>query len=130
MATIKAIKRELKKEKGASCWARGVLTYAAELLDDLYYLEESEELNYNTAEKVLLNGADNWKQYSWGGCSLIYNGDICERLATPSEQKRKKGGELNPNNSEQWLDTQARALYQASHKIKSIIYKLDNKGAR
>ena len=130
MATLKQIKRELKKEKGASAWERGVLVYASELLDDLYYIEESEELTSQGIEAVLLNGASDWSSYSWGGCSLIYNGDICERLATPSEQKRKRGGELRPNSGEEWLDTQARALYQASRKIERIIRRLDKEGAR
>ena len=62
-----------------------------------------------------------FNEYSWGGCSLIYDYDIAKRLCTPSEYKRKKGGELNPNSHEQWLDTQARALYQAFVKIKSTI---------
>lgn len=130
MATLKQIKKELEKERAASCWGRGVLEYAAELLDDLYYLKDSEELNTNTAEKVLLNGAENWRAYSFGGCSLVYDGDICERLATPSEQKRKRGGELPPNGRDTWLDCQAMALHQASRKIKGIITRLDKEGAR
>lgn len=43
--------------------------------------------------------------------------DICARLATPSEQRAKKNGELPPNKRETWLDTQARALYQACEMI-------------
>ena len=62
---------------------------------------------------MLLNGADDWKQYSWGGCSFIYDGQIAENLATPSELKRTDDGRLKPNKNEEWLDTQARALYQA-----------------
>lgn len=70
---------------------------------------------------LLLNGASDWKAYSWGGCSLIYDQDICERLATPSEIKRTKGGKVKPNKWEEWLDTQARALYQAERLINSAI---------
>lgn len=54
-----------------------------------------------------------------GGNSLIYDQDIANRLATPSEIKRvtRKDGSLRkPNASEEWLDTQARALYQASRR--------------
>lgn len=130
MATLKQIKKELEKERAASCWGRGVLEYANELLDDLYYIEESEELTSQGIEAVLLNGAIDWSSYSWGGCSLIYDSDICERLATPSEQKKKNSGELRPNSGEEWLDCQARALYQASRKIKGIIARLDKEGAR
>ena len=83
---------------------------------------EDEEVT----EKNLLNGAENWKQYSYGGCALIYDKDICHRLCTPSEIKKTKDGERRPNNHENWLDTQARALYQAVRliiKIKRAIEK-------
>lgn len=108
-----------------SAWERGVKAYAEDLL---YRLRESIEWTQRegepsplesreTVRAALLNGAEDWKRYSWGGCSLIYNGDIAERLCTPSELKRKRGGELNPNAAEDWLDVQARALYQASVKV-------------
>ena len=66
---------------------------------------------------VLLNGAESWSQYSWGGCSLCYDGDIAKRLCTPSELKRTRSGECRPNSREEWLDTQARALIQAANLI-------------
>jgi len=68
----------------------------------------------------LLNGARDWSEYSYGGSSLIYDGDIAERLATPSEIKkctRVDGSLRNPNSSETWLDVQTRALRQAASKI-------------
>ena len=99
--------------KTRSKWERGVIEYALELLENI---GENEEITENR----LLNGAENWSEFSWGGCSLIYNGDICERLATPSEQKKTRMGELRPNAREEWLDTQARALFQASNKIMRI----------
>lgn len=68
-------------------------------------------------EKGLLSGAASWGSYSWGGCSLCYDADIAERLCTPSELKRKRGGDLRPNRSEEWLDVQARALFQACRRI-------------
>ena len=37
---------------------------------------------------ALLNGAERWQEYSDGGCSLIYDGDIAARVCTPSEYKR------------------------------------------
>lgn len=104
----------LENEKTRSKWAKGVNEYAIELLEDI---EENEEIT----EKRLLNGAETWQQFSWGGCSFIYNEDICERLATTSEQKRTRRGELRPNSQEEWLDTQARALFQASRKIMRLI---------
>lgn len=90
--------------------------YAYELVENL----EEETLPASKLEAILLNGAADWSQYSWGGSSLIYNGDIAERLCTPSELKRKRGGELAPNSREQWLDVQARALAQAADLICSL----------
>ena len=65
-------------------------------------------------EKILLNGARDWKEYSWSGNAFVSDFDICQTLATPSEQARKKDGELPPNSRESWLDVQARALHQAA----------------
>ena len=65
----------------------------------------------------MLNGAQNWSEYSWGGSALICNGDIAERLCTPSELKKTRNGERRPNSREEWLDTQARALYKACNRV-------------
>lgn len=100
-----------------SAWGRGVLAYAQDLMKNL-----PNDWEYSSAsllEKELLNGASNWEEYSRGGCSLIYNQDICERLSTPSEQKKTLNGERKPNKCEDWLDCQARALYQAFCLIRS-----------
>ena len=124
MKTIDEVRKELEARKDRSAWDKGVTIYAIELLDEL---EENRE--FNKADKYLhplelkaelLNGADNWNAYSWGGCALIYDTDIAERLCTPSELKRKHNGELRPNSREEWLDVQTRALYQASRRIINI----------
>ena len=96
-----------------SAWNRGVIRYALELINSI---EVGEEIT----EKKMLNGAENWKQYSYGGCALIYDKDICHRLCTPSEIKKTKNGERNPNKHETWVDVQARALYQAAWLIMRI----------
>lgn len=69
-------------------------------------------------EAVLPNGAADWSQYSYGGCALIYDGEIAETVCTPSELRCKRGGELQPNSRETWLDVQARALSQAWRMIR------------
>lgn len=98
-----------------SKWSEGVDKYAQELKQDLK--DEGLEIT----EENLLNGARNWKEYSYGGNSCIYDWDIAERLATPSEIKSRtrKDGSLNQmaNARETWLDVQARALNQASRKV-------------
>lgn len=100
-----------------SAWQKGVDEYADELK---WKFREGYGRQKMTEEK-LLNGAKDWKEYSWGGNSLIYNDDIAERLSNPSELKRARGksGYVGSwaNKDEQWLDTQARALYQASRKL-------------
>ena len=96
-----------------SAWNRGVMRYALELINSI---EVGEEIT----EKSLLNGAKDWHQYSEGGCSLIYNINICHRLCTPSEIKKTKDGERRPNKRENWIDVQARALYQAALLIMKI----------
>lgn len=106
------IMKELENRNDRSAWDKGVTAYALELLEGI----ETEEVT----RELLLNGADNWDQYSYGGSSLIYDCDIAERICCPSELKKKKGGELAPNNHEEWLDVQARALYQASNRIMKL----------
>lgn len=97
-----------------SKWSQGVDEYADELRENL------RENRLAPTEKNMLNGAKDWSQYSWGGMSLIYNEDIADRLATPSEKKRVRFGQndiARPNRFEEWLDTQARALKQASNRV-------------
>ena len=96
-----------------SAWNHGVMRYALELVN-------SVEIGEEITEKRLLNGAKDWKEYSYGGCALIYDVDICHRLCTPSEIKKTKDGERNPNKQETWIDVQARALYQAARLIMKI----------
>ena len=97
---------------GRSAWSRAVRLYAVELVESL---DDSADLSNETLlVKALLNGADNWQQYSEGGCSLVYDADIAERVCSPSELKRCKGGERRPNARENWIECQARALGQAA----------------
>lgn len=102
-----------------SKWAQGVNEYKDELLE-AYTEAKAYDASLELTEAALLNGASDWKAYSWGGSSLIYNQDIADRLATPSEIKRrtlKDGLSDYANTSEQWLDVQARALYQAARQL-------------
>ena len=103
-----------------SAWLCGVRDYALEMLEGF----EAEEVGgpFEMLENEFLNGAENWKAYSWGGCSLIYDQNIAQRLCTPSELKKTKNGTRKPNKTEEWLDTQARALYQAFRMIYRAIY--------
>lgn len=95
-----------------SAWKKGVYTYAYELAAEAAGCTWRK--TPKTIEEALLNGARSWAEYSDGGCSLIYDADIAERLCSPSELKRSLDGERNPNRRERWLDVQARALRQAA----------------
>jgi hypothetical protein len=46
---------------------------------------------------------------------------IKRRKNTPSEYRKTKGGEKEPNSRESWLEVQAQALFQAEILIKSTI---------
>ena len=106
LAAVAAVK------PGRSAWARGVKAYAVELVEDLN--DSADLCNEWMLQKELLNGAQSWAQYSEGGAALCYDADIAERLCSPSELKRCKDGERQPNARENWLDCQARALAQAA----------------
>lgn len=129
MVTYNQLIKAVKSYKPRSAWQNGVKEYA------LDFFKYPSDMGIKLSDKVpepriledfLLNGADNWKQYSYGGTSLIYNEDIARRLCSPSElkkvlKKNKWGGieVRKPNSSEEWLDTQARALFQACELIKN-----------
>lgn len=94
-----------------SAWKKGVELYAEELREFL------AENGLAATRENLLNGASDWKQYSYGGCSLIYDWEIAERLCSPSMLLRKDNGRLPPSRDESWLDCQARALSQAANRV-------------
>lgn len=110
---INTITTTIKDSKARSAWSKGVKDFALDLLENIRDLNGREVETRKELETALLNGARNWSEYSWGGCYLIYNGDIAAALCSPSELKRCRGGEWRPNRREEWLDVQARALYQA-----------------
>ena len=123
--TINDIRQRIENDKThtRSAWNNGVKLYASDLLDQLQEAQEggcfdpARILEPRYLRTTILNGATDWTEYSWGGCALIYNGDIAERLCTPSELKKTRNGERRPNSREEWLDTQARALRQAANRI-------------
>ena len=122
-ALTETICAELNARHDRSAWDKAVTLYALDLLEDVQWNADNMErlpLDGAELERWALNGASYWEQYSNGGCSLCYNADIAARVCTPSELKRTDGGMNNPNSRETWLDVQARALYQACNRIRSI----------
>ena len=100
---------------GRSYYAKAVKEDALDLVDNI-----DEALEYGDIESIpedgrelralLLNGASDWKQYSWGGCALVYNYDIKEHYLTLSERERYTGDTVRGSHL---LDIQANALSQA-----------------
>ena len=135
MTNIEKLYQSIESEKQRSAWNKGVTKYALELVEQLGeqinggYFEELDLTESKKVRAALLNGAADWSQYSWGGCSLIYNSDIAERLCSPSELKKTRNGERRPNSREEWLDTQARALFQATNRVCRHIRTLEKSGA-
>ena len=123
VALVEEITEAVTQTPARSAWAKGVKEYALEMLEDMAfnaehgYLDSDSFSNRKLLMDALLNGADDWNQYSWGGSALIYDGDIAKRLCNASELKKTRNGERKPNSSEEWLDTQARALGQAARLI-------------
>lgn len=135
MTNIEKLYQSIESENQRSAWDKGVTKYALELVDQLGeqinggYFEELDLTESKKVRAALLKGAADWSQYSWGGCSLIYDGDIAERLCCPSELKKTRNGERRPNSREEWLDTQARALFQAANRVCRHIKTLEKSGA-
>ena len=81
MTQIEQVRKELNKWNDRSAWNKGVAEYALELRDNAdYALQSGRQLN-NLSEwkEVMLNGATDWKEYSYGGFALIYNEDIAKK---------------------------------------------------
>lgn len=89
---------------------------ALALLDSLDMPETVLPDHFGSRRALLLNGADNWREYSYGGCALVYNVDIAARFFTPSELRRYMADGHDASmafRGESMLDLQARALRQA-----------------
>lgn len=122
MASINKIMTEVRKEKPRSAWGKGVKKYAIGLLEDVKDWKGGEyNLDLANYKKIILNGASDWKEFSYGGMEFIFNRDIAKRLCTKAELAKTHNGDLRPNAREDWLDVQARALRQADMLIRKAI---------
>jgi hypothetical protein len=122
---VNEIRARLEAVKTRSCWDRGVKGFALDLLESYEniceYCEHDGQPIPELNEETLLNGAADWRAYCYGGCTLIYDGDIAKNLCTPSELKRTDNGNKAPNDREGWQDVQARAYFQAYRMLMSCI---------
>lgn len=120
-----AVLNDCNEKPERSAWGRGVQAYAVEIAETLADRAHEVEPTRAAIEHIALNGARDWSQYSWGGCSLVHDEDIARLLCPPSTLKRKRNGALPPNSSEEWLDVQARALTQAFWRVLRIARSLE-----
>lgn len=113
----------MKKRFARSAWDKGVYDYAFNILEPL-----GDELE-NVKADTLMNGANTWKDYSYGGCALICDDDIAKRMCTPSEYKKylNAGPNSKLSDSDYWLgNVQTRALFQAMAKIRRAYTRVRN----
>lgn len=125
---ISVIRQELEAHPARGAWDNGAKVYAQELFDELvsnrHITDDTTRLGKIT-EADLLNGADDWEQFSRGGCALVYDSDICERLCCPSMIKKTRCGDRPPNSTEDWMDWQTKALKQAARLVLRIANRRD-----
>jgi hypothetical protein len=126
---IQAVANEVNNTKTRSAWDRGVKAYALEMLESFEdwrrWNEENGESVPELDERTALNGAQDWRVWAYGGCGLCYDAYIAERLCTPSELKKLRGGERVPSGAETWCDIEARAAWQAWRMIAEAVSKLE-----
>ena len=108
-----------------SQWSKGIEFYShflAEKLNDNYL---PENIEVEDIFKILLNGAENWHQFAWGGCGQVYNEDIANTLLTPSQRKRIT--KADTFNGFHLLDLEADALKYASARVYKWAKRFANK---
>lgn len=126
---IQAVANEVKNTKTRSAWSRGVKAYALEMLERFEewrrWNEENGESVPELDERTALNGARDWSAWAYGGCGLVYDAYIAERLCTPSELRKLQGGTRVPAGAATWLDVEARATFQAWRMIAEAVRTLE-----
>lgn len=123
-ALLERAAEKIEQDIPRSAFRAGVLAAARELLEDLEergeFIEGRDQVNVIPAlSAALLNGAPGWTEYSAGGCSLVYSGDIAERYLPPSKRTPARWGDL--------LAIQATGLYYAGNAIKNAAIELSRR---
>ena len=122
ITALEAAAKEIEGMKARSAWRRGVKVYALDLIEEMENNAEYTPISPDSdINKIMLNGAESWSQYSWGGGACIYDEEIARLLCSPSELKRTNNGQRRLNSREEWLDTQASALCQAARLVRNTV---------
>lgn len=129
LKNIQAVANEVMNNKTRSAWNKGVQAYALDILanfEEWQKFNESEGLSCPDFDEVTaLNGASDWVAWAYGGCGLVYDWTIAERLCTPSELRKAKGGMYPPACASSWLLVEARAARLAWRMIAKALRKLE-----
>jgi hypothetical protein len=124
-ANIQAVANEVNNAKTRSAWSRGVKAYALDILESFEewrrWNEENGESVPTMDERTALNGASDWDAWAYGGCGLVYGAYIAERLCTPSELRKTRGGKCPPSGASSWLLVEGRAMRQAWRMIAEAV---------
>lgn len=110
-----------KTEQKRGQWNKTIAYYADFLLDSYidickWRADQNEAIPALSLD-VVLDGALGWHQYSYGGCALVYDGDIAKTVFTPAQfTKWEQGRKVT---DEPMLDIQARALAAGWRVLKS-----------
>lgn len=116
MKEMQKMRERLAAFKARSAWDKGVKEIAENLLDKYEEIVRDREGSDSVpplTEKTVLNGANSWEQYCYGGCAMIYDREIAKMLCTPSELRRTDFGRKASNSRETWMDVQVSAHVQA-----------------
>lgn len=100
-----------------SKYSRAIREDAIGLLDSL----DAEEIptDRDDLHELLLSGASDWEQYSYGGCAFVYEEDIAAHYYTPSMVSRALSASVSGKRP--LLGMQACALERAELIIRSEI---------
>ena len=120
--TYSEIHTILIQEKPRSAWTRGVNNIAMDIVSEILENADGNDApHFNRVEDFARHFYNvSLREAVDGGCFLVYDYDIAENFCTPSELKRVKNGERNPNSRETWLDVMYRGAYQAIRHIISL----------
>ena len=110
-----------QEEKNINYYA---ISHLEDILNFLQYegldpeIENISKLDWSSGSliKTILNGAENFAQWSNGGSGLIYNYDLAETLLTPEKFTQWKNG----NKYIDFLKMQAKFAKKGYEKIKVI----------
>ena len=117
--TVGEIYNAIHTISARTCWEKGVIRYADELLKAYLAgkglsLKDIHVRIGKISEADLLRGADSWRQYGEMGHAFIWDRDICLRLGTKYQIQKTERGQKQPSRGGTWKELQVKALGEAA----------------